>query len=236
MTIDIIAEIGQNHNGDMRLARTLIAEAARNGATVAKFQLYDAKSLFPKANNPWFSYNCSTELSRQDLIDLHSCCVDHNIEFMASPFDLIRVEWLEDLNVKRYKLASRSIYDESLIACLESTNKPIIASLGLWIKSNPALTDLPTIKNSQFLYCISSYPTEPNQLSFSNVDFDLISGFSDHTLGLHASFMSIARGASIIEKHFTLDKSMFGPDHSCSMVPEDLKELASFAHFYEQAL
>ena len=236
MTIDIIAEIGQNHNGDMRLARTLISEAAKNGATVAKFQLYDARALFPKKNNQWFDYNCATELSRQDIYDLNSCCIDNNIEFMASPFDLLRVEWLEDLNVKRYKLASRSIYDDSLIKCLESTNKPIIASLGYWIKDNPSLDLLPKIANSKYLYCISSYPAQPDELSFSNINFSNISGFSDHTIGLYASFISISLGASIIEKHFTLDKTLYGPDHSCSMVPSELNELVSFAKFYNQSL
>ena len=150
--------------------------------------------------------------------------------------DLLRVEWLEDLNVKRYKLASRSIYDDSLIKCLESTNKPIIASLGYWIKDYPSLDFLPKIANSKYLYCISSYPTQPYELSFSNINFTNISGFSDHTIGLYASFISISLGASIIEKHFTLDKTLYGPDHSCSMVPSELNELVSFAKFYNQSL
>ena len=104
--MQIIAEIGQNHNGDMALlARRLIAEAKAAGADVAKFQVYDARALFPKEGNEWFDYNCRTELSRADVEMLAAECEAQRIEFMASVFDVERVAWLEAVNMHRYKIA-----------------------------------------------------------------------------------------------------------------------------------
>ena len=91
--MEIIAEIGQNHNGDIGLAIELIYAASENGADVAKFQLYDAKKLFSKKNNPWYEYNCKTELSRDDVELLSQKCLEVGIEFMASVFDIPRIEW-----------------------------------------------------------------------------------------------------------------------------------------------
>lgn len=229
-TIEIIAEIGQNHNGDMDIAKKLIQAAKEVGADVAKFQLYDAKALFPQEGNPWYEYNLSTEISKTQLIELYQECQKYEIEFMASVFDVERIQWLEELNVKRYKIASRSIHDETLIHHLEQTNKPLIASLGYWTKKH-----FPNIKSSKvdYLYCISKYPTDLSDLKFSHVDFTQYSGFSDHTLGIAASQIAMSRGARIIEKHLTLDKSMYGPDHLCSM---NIDELAQLCVFRDQLL
>ena len=224
--MEIIAEIGQNHNGDINLALKLIKEAADNGADVAKFQLYDAKKLFIKKNNPWYEYNCKTELTRDDVKLLFNACKKNNIEFMASVFDTSRIEWLEELKIKRYKIASRSIYDTELISALIKTDKPLIASLGWWKESH-----LPSIKNNStvdFLYCISEYPTALEKINFKKISFDKYSGFSDHTIGNDASMIALSRGAKIIERHFTLDRQMYGPDHECSMTPNELSELNKF--------
>ena len=99
--MEIIAEIGQNHNGDMGLAREMIFEAAAKGADCAKFQLYDAVALFPKEGNPWYEYNLKTEISRSQVDQLAGWC-EANIEFKV--FDLERIDWLEEVGVKRYKL------------------------------------------------------------------------------------------------------------------------------------
>ena len=110
-----------------------------------------------------------------------------------------------------------------------STGKPIIASLGMWDEDNFPLIS----ESTDFLYCISKYPTPIEEINFSEISFDQndktgYSGFSDHTIGTVASCVALSRGASIIEKHFTLDKSMEGPDHACSMEPNDLKEIAIY--------
>lgn len=225
--MEIIAEIGQNHNGDMQLAKNLIKAAADNGAQVAKFQLYDAKALFRKEGNPWYDYNCKTELSRAQVEEMMKTCEQHRIEFMASVFDIERIRWLEALGVKRYKIASRSIHDEALIQRLCDTGKPLLISLGLW--NEP---DFPTIHTSAdvgFLYCISNYPTSLEHLRFENVDFAQYRGFSDHTVGIVAAQVALARGAAVIEKHFTLDKALRGPDHAGSMTPDELNSLSTWA-------
>jgi len=220
----IIAEIGQNHNGDMTLASELIKAAKRGGADVAKFQVYSAKDLFPKDNNPWYEYNCKTELSFEDLKTLKQLCDREKIEFMASVFDTERITWLEKLNVSTYKIASRSINDERLILNVIKTKKPILISLGMWNKK-----ELPCFKgNIKYLYCISKYPTALEEINFSEIDFNKYYGFSDHSVGISASIIALSRGAQIVEKHFTLDKNMFGPDHSGSMTEDELKELSNF--------
>ena len=116
MNPQIIAEIGQNHNGDMKIAKDLIVAAKESGADVAKFQVYNAKKLFAEKGNPWFEYNCNTELSFDDLVYLNEECSKNKIEFMASVFDVKRVDWLEEIELKRYKIASRSIKDRELIS------------------------------------------------------------------------------------------------------------------------
>jgi sialic acid synthase SpsE len=225
--MEIIAEIGQNHNGDMELAKNLVKAAANNGAQVAKFQLYDAKALFTKEGNRWYDYNCKTELSRPQVEEMVKTCRQYRIEFMASVFDTERVQWLEALGVKRYKIASRSIHDEALIQRLCDTKKPLLISLGMWDR-----LDFPTIHTSAdvgFLYCISNYPTSLESLRFEDVDFTQYCGFSDHTVGIVAAQVALARGASVIEKHFTLNKALWGPDHAGSMTPDELNRLSRWA-------
>jgi N-acetylneuraminate synthase/N,N'-diacetyllegionaminate synthase len=232
--MEIIAEIGQNHNGDMALARRLIAEAKAAGATVAKFQVYDARALFPKEGNEWFDYNCRTELSRSDVETLAKECERQGIEFMASVFDVQRVAWLESAGVRRYKIASRSIRDGALIEAVGKTGKPMLVSLGMWDSA-----DFPKIAapgGVGYLYCISKYPTTLSELHFGEVDFSRYAGFSDHTIGVEASMIALARGAQAIEKHFTIDKAMYGPDHSGSMTPDELAALSRFRDSLASAL
>lgn len=232
--MEIIAEIGQNHNGDMAQAVKLIRLAKENGADVAKFQLYDARKLFPKDGNPWFEYNCVTEITRAQVRLLADECRKAGIEFMASVFDVERIAWLEEVGVKRYKIASRSIHDKELIAALCRTGKPLVVSLGMWKEK-----DFPRIEHSSrvdFLYCVSKYPTAFEDLKFSQVDFNRYAGFSDHTLGVSASLAAFARGARILEKHLTLDKGTYGPDHACSMTPDELKAIHAFRLDLEKCL
>lgn len=224
--MEIIAEIGQNHNGDMVLARELIQAAKAGGADAAKFQLYDARKLFSKTNNPWFKYNCKTELSREQTEILAGECRSAKIEFLASAFDAERVGWLEDIGVKRHKLASRSISDKALLSRLCSTGKPLLVSLGMWKGSK-----FPYMRMKgkvDYLYCVSKYPAALSDIDLDNVDFARYAGFSDHTIGITAAMAAFARGARIVEKHFTLDKKMYGPDHQGSMTPDELKALHLF--------
>ncbi len=225
--MEIIAEIGQNHNGDLNLAKEMIHAAKENGADVVKFQLFDAKALFPEENNPWYNHNLNAELSREEAESLYEHCSETGIEFMASAFDEERVSWLEAMGVKRHKLASRSISDNNLIATLEQSKKPLLVSLGHW--PSESLPEIRSQGGVQFLYCISEYPTTLEKVNLSSIDFyGPIKGFSDHTIGISSCIAALARGAFIVEKHFTMDKKMDGPDHSCSITPDELFQLSRF--------
>ena len=232
--MEIIAEIGQNHNGDMSLAKQLIAEAKAAGASVAKFQLYDARALFPREGNEWFDYNCRTELSRVDIEMLAAECARLGIEFMASVFDIERIAWLEAVGMRRYKVASRSVKDRPLIEACAATGKRLIVSLGMWSESR--FPPIDAKGGVDFLYCVSKYPTALTDLRLAAVDFSRYAGFSDHTIGIDAAMAALARGARIIEKHFTLDKTMYGPDHAGSMTPDELAALCQFRDRLSEAL
>ncbi len=224
--MEILAEIGQNHNGDMDLARELISRAAESGADVAKFQVYDAAALFPKKGNEWYEYNLQTELSREDVFMLAEACHSAGIEFMASVFDVERIAWLEEVGVKRYKVASRSVRETDLMAALAATGKPLIVSLGMW--DGAEFPEVPGASKVDYLYCVSKYPTQLEDVKLAQVDFSRYAGFSDHTEGLTAPMAALSRGARILEKHLTLDKSMYGPDHAGSMDIQDLRALVMF--------
>ena len=226
-TVQLIAEIGQNHNGDLALARELIRQAKANGADVAKFQVFDARRLFPCEGNVWFDYNCRTELTRERVARLSDECRSVGIEFIASVFDVERIGWLEDLGVSRYKVASRSVHDEELLTALGLTGKPLIVSLGHWTGQDFPV--IPTDAPVAFLYCVARYPAALEDLRLESIDFARYAGFSDHTPGVVAASVALSRGARIIEKHFTLDRTMYGPDHAGSMTPAELRHLADFA-------
>ena len=210
----------------MNLAFELIKKARECGADSVKFQLYDAHALFPRQGNKWFDYNCQTELTKKQVEMLAEECSRIGIDFFVSVFDLERIAWMEELGVKRYKIASRSVNDKALISALENTGKPLLISLGMWQEKH--FPDIRTSASVDWLYCVSKYPTPLQDVHLRSVDFSVYSGFSDHTIGLTAAQAALARGARIIEKHFTLDKELFGPDHSCSMSPEELLTLARF--------
>jgi N-acetylneuraminate synthase/N,N'-diacetyllegionaminate synthase len=150
---------------------------------------------------------------------------------MASVFDVERIAWLEAVGMRRYKIASRSINDTELIAAVAATGKPIIASLGWWKESQ-----FPRIEASRvdFLHCVAKYPAPLDELALGSVDFDRYAGFSDHSIGTTAACSAFVLGARILEKHMTLDKNAYGPDHACSMTPQELGAIHSFRSEWEQ--
>jgi len=226
----IIAEIGINHNGNMHLAHELIRQAAISGADIAKFQFYDPHKLFgpsgsfpDKAN---LEHALTVQFGCEQAKTLAQWCEEEGIEFMASVFDLERFQWVESLGVKRHKIASRAVRDEALCRQILRTGKETFVSLGFWEQ-----TDVPYMAdNARYLYCVSKYPCEYSDLDLPEAfEESIYSGFSDHTIGIEASLVAVARGARIIEKHFTLNKGLPGPDHVCSVTPEELAELCRYA-------
>lgn len=227
--VTIIAELGNNFLGNINWAKMMIWAAKKCGADIAKFQLYD----IDKIKKPWESRYFELmmgQLTFEQTKELKEECDKVGIEFMASVFDEERVKWCEELGVKRYKIASRSIRDKDLIKVVERTKKPIIASLGMWNEIGA-----PKIKNCQFLYCISEYPAYITNKEFPS-EFEEYSGFSDHTIGMYWAREAIKRGATIIEKHFTINKELPGHDQKGSAEPWELKDFVTYVRQTERGV
>jgi N,N'-diacetyllegionaminate synthase len=220
--VEIISEIGQNFNGDLDLAILLIREAKKCGADVAKFQWFNVQLCYP-LESPWYTHATKCQLSMKQVKVLMEECDRTGIEFMTSVFDENRVTWCEELGVKRYKIACRSFFDKPLLDAVEATGKEVIQSV-------PYNLHIPKHrrKNFKYLYCVNKYPARPEEVDILNVDFTEYDGFSDHTIGTAVPIQAMQQGASIIEKHFTLDKKAEGPDHKCSMTPDELECLVRY--------
>lgn len=226
--VKVIAELGHNHGGNMRLAKLMIEEAKKCKADVAKFQMYDTD----KIKKPWQSRYAELKFSEftfEEFKELKEHCDKVGIEFAASAFDVEKVGWCEKLGVKFHKLASRSIRDKELIKAMEATGKPIIASLGDWEEEA-----MPWIENCQYLYCVAEYPATIDRKKFPQQFNEPVVGFSDHTLGMEWAKEAVRRGATIIEKHFTLDKRLPGHDQEGSCDPTELKDFIQWTRQYER--
>lgn len=248
-----IAEVGSNHNQDYDLACRSIEAVAKAGANAVKFQTFRADSHYSK-KAPGFSYlsNQSTydlikslELNRDWQSGLKQCAENNGLSFLSSPCDLDAIDSLEALNVCAYKVASFDLTDDELIGYMASKNKPLILSTGLANLSEIqfAIDAAHKMNNHEIalLQCTSLYPA-PSQLSnlkamqtLSNA-FGVVSGYSDHTLGGHISLAAVSMGASVIEKHFTLDRNLPGPDHPFAIEPKELCTLIAQIREVESAI
>ncbi len=227
--IEIVAEIGHNFHGNIRFAKKMLDAVKECGGTLAKLQLYDVTKLGlrPQESDVYPELEMG-QITLIDWIALKSYADQIGIELFASVFDASRIPWCEITGVKRYKLASRSIYDTELIKAMEATGKPIIASLGMTNQEQ----GIPKINNAQYLFCVSEYPAIIEKLPLFNSPESTVQGFSDHTIGIEWAKEAIRRGATIIEKHFTLDKRLPGCDQKGSADPKEMKELIEFANAY----
>ncbi len=215
--ITFIAEIGMNHNGNFDLCFELIKQAKLSGANIVKFQL-------GWRDKPG-EINCINSKIIKQLI---SWANYFQIEIMFSIISDQAYNIIKPFKLKRYKIASRTVVDNlPLVKKILKENKDTIISLGMWKKKN-----LPIPKNRKisYLWCLSKYPCEPKDLKklpkkFNNSVFD---GYSDHSIGIETCLIAISRGAKIIEKHFTLDKSNTTiRDHALSATPEEFKQLVN---------
>lgn len=227
----IIAECGQNFMGDMELAREMIELAKFHQASLVKFQLYDHNILYeghPEIPN--------VELSFDDAKMLFDYGKEIGIEVFFSVFDVERVRWCEEIGVKRYKIAYLEQSNLVLLKSAYNTKKDIIisSSHNRYMK----LEEFPFLSKAKvsILYCVPSYPAKLEWLpNFNYSEPFTYQGFSDHTIGLDVSKIALARGASIIEKHFAIDHQT-GIDAEWSMTPDELKELRRFADVVEEVL
>ena len=243
----IIAELSANHNGSLERALKTIDQAKSCGADAIKLQTYTADTMTIDCDLPEFKIKGGL-WDGYKLYDLykwaetpyewHEAMFSHarkiGITVFSTPFDETAVDLLEKLNTPAYKIASFEIVDLPLIRYVANTGKPIIMSTGM--ASEDEINDAVTAaqeagcKQLILLHCISSYPAPINQSNIKQISnlakrFNVITGLSDHTLGTTVSIASIAQGASLIEKHFTLSRKDKGPDSEFSLEPEELKKL-----------
>lgn len=245
----IIAEAGVNHNGDLNIAHRLIDVAAESGADAVKFQTFAAERLVtstaPKAEYQLQSTDVAEsqyamlkrlELSEQMHQELIRHCHDKKIIFLSTPFDEESADLLAALNVPAFKIPSGEITNTPFLNHVARKAKPMIISTGMASLSEveSAIRVIIATSNTQIilLHCVSNYPAEPADINLRAMQtmaqaFGVLVGFSDHTLGIEIALAAVALGACVIEKHFTLDRSLPGPDHQASLEPNELKAMVS---------
>lgn len=253
----IIAEAGSNHNRDFAVAKELIAAAAEAGVDAIKFQSFRAETHYSQ-HTPGFTYlrNQGNQQSTYELIhsleinrDWHAPLMEYarkcGIIFLSSPCDTEAVDRLGTLNMAAFKVASFDLPDVHLIRQMAKYKKPIILSTGMadYADISDAIDACHVEGNDQviLLQCTSLYPS-PARLSnlaamtTMHQAFNCVVGYSDHTEGDHIALAAVACGAHIIEKHFTLDRTLPGPDHSFAIQPDELKDMIKKIREIEQAI
>lgn len=247
----VIAEMSANHNGSLDTARSIIEKARASGADAVKIQTYTADTITLKSDSPDFLITDGL-WKGQTLHDLytgahtpwdwHAALFEHaakvGITMFSSPFDTTAVDLLEDLNAPAYKIASFEAIDLPLIRYVAGTGKPMIISTGMAdaeeIGEAIAAARDGGCKQLAILHCVSGYPAPAEDYNLRTLAdmierFGVVTGLSDHTLDNVSAVASVALGAAIIEKHFTLDRNGGGPDDSFSLEPADLEDLCKGA-------
>lgn len=258
----IIAEAGVNHNGDVSLAKKLIDVAADAGADYVKFQTFKAEKLVsdtaPKAdyqrNNMQDDVNDGQlemlkklELSQSDHYELIEYCKQKNVKFLSTAFDMDSLNFLHQLGIEIYKVPSGEITNLPYLAKVGSFKKPVILSTGMCVMEEitAAIAVLKDAGASHeditVLHCTTDYPTAMTDVNLNAMlaikkKLAVTVGYSDHTLGIEVPIAAVALGATVIEKHFTLDKNLPGPDHIASLEPTELKAMITAIRNIESAL
>lgn len=254
----IIAEAGVNHNGSVRLAKKLVDAAKNAGADAIKFQTFIADRLVSKVAQKADYQKQATEtiesqlemlkkleLSFDIFKDIKNHCEEKGILFLSTAFDLDSINFLESLEMPIYKVPSGEITNLPYLMKIASLGKPVIISTGMSELDEVGLA-LEVLRDNgagtmTLLHCNTQYPTPFEDANLKAMltlkkRFGLAVGYSDHTLGIEAPIAAIALGATVIEKHFTLDKSLVGPDHKASLDPQELKAMVTSIRNIEVAL
>lgn len=255
----IIAEAGVNHNGSIELAKQLIEKGAEAGVDAVKFQSFKASKLvtvnaekadYQIANTGNNAENQYDMIKKLELdYDKHQELMDYanskNVMFLSSAFDLESIDLLVDLDLSVFKIPSGEITNLPYLRKIAQTKKPVILSTGmatlgeieeaLEVLKNNGTTDV------TILHCNTEYPTPMSDVNLTAMNtmkdaFKVKVGYSDHTLGIEVPIAAVALGAVVIEKHFTLDKTMEGPDHKASLEPDELKQMVKSIRNIEKAL
>lgn len=254
----IIAEAGVNHNGDIELAKRMIDKAIEAEVDAIKFQTfisekviskYAEKAEYQKSNignvESQLEMVKRLELSFKDFIELKRYCDNKNILFLSTPFDHQSIEFLYNLDIEIFKVPSGEITNLPYLRKIGLLNRKVILSTGMSTLSDieKALEILRKNGTTDItvLHCNTEYPTPIEDVNLNAMNtirdaFKVEVGYSDHTLGIEVPIAAVALGATVIEKHFTLDNTMEGPDHRASLEPKELKEMVKCIRNIEQAL
>ena len=256
----IIAEAGVNHNGDMSLAKRLIDVAKEAGADAVKFQTFKAENLVSKSakkadyqventgnNESQYEMIKKLELSFDDFIELKKYCDEKEIMFLSTPFDDESIEFLNNLGIEIFKIPSGEITNLPYLKKIGKLRKKVILSTGMADLGEiedalDVLINSGTKKeNITVLHANTEYPTPFEDVNLKAMQtiscaFDVDVGYSDHTMGIEVPIAAVAMGAKVIEKHFTLDRNLEGPDHRASLEPDELKAMVSAIRNIEKAL
>ena len=259
-TTFIIAEAGVNHNGSLKTAKQLVDVASEAGVDMVKFQTFSADRLVTTSAHKADYQNKTTaasesqhemirklELSREMHEDIIAYCKQYNIEFFSTGFDTQSIDMLVDLGLKQFKIPSGEITNFPYLRHIGKFGKPVILSTGMAIlgEIEAALDVLETsgTPRSQItvLHCNTEYPTPMEDVNLKAMlairdAFGVKIGYSDHTLGIEVPIAAVALGATVIEKHFTLDRTLPGPDHRASLEPEELKAMVQSIRNIEKAM
>ncbi len=250
----IIAEIGINHNGDPALAKKLIDEAAEAKVDAVKFQKRHLPSLYREdvlTDTLQYEQNFQymipilkeVELPESEFFELKERCLDRGLEFICTPFDLVSVDFLYELGLNAFKIASADLTNLELIQYISEKGKPIILSTGMsyWDEIQKAVQILRENHTAfALLHCRSVYPVWPREVNLKMINrlrqFQCPVGYSGHDIGIIIPLVASSMGACIIEKHITLDRTMSGPDHKVSLEPYELKRLVRDIRVADQAM
>ncbi len=256
----IIAEAGVNHNGSIKMAKELIDVAAEADADFVKFQTFKADSLVTKKadkadyqkkltvnNESHFEMIKQLELDKYAHEELIAYCMQKNVQFLSTAFDIESANLLAEFDIQIYKIPSGEITNLPLLRHIGGLGKPVIMSTGMAsleeVRSSiDVLIDAGVNKNDlTILHCNTEYPTPMSDVNLNAMqtiykNFKVQIGYSDHTLGIEVPIAAVAMGASVIEKHFTLNRKLSGPDHAASLEPHELKSMIQAIRNIEKAM
>ena len=257
MSVYIIAEAGVNHNGDINLAYKLVDAAKAAGVDCIKFQTFKSENLVSHtAKKAEYQKAATGDSSQQDMlkqlelsfgefVSLKEYCDRKGICFLSTPFDFESIEFLNSIEMPFWKIPSGEVTNYPYLVALAKTGKPVVMSTGMCeiqeVEDAIAVLRENGTSDIKLLHCNTEYPTPYEDVNLRAMKtlrdaFGVEVGYSDHTKGIEVPIAAVAMGAAVIEKHFTLDRNMEGPDHKASLEPQELKQMVDSIRHIEAAL